>query len=596
MKKEWSKKIFATMLSAAMAVSMAACGGGEGTGAAEGTGGGGSAGGAETAGEATGEQSRESTASESGQAGTDEVTTITLYPKDAMLQSGVIGGYKGELFAQYGIAVDVWAYSDEKTNAILAGGALPDVMCVSKDNLEIMIEGGMALNLENYLDKLPNLTGNEAIATALNYVRNFNSAGTGELYAIPTVVGNKVTERGITKNMTAVNWKYYAGIGTPEFKDQWELIDVMEQMLEAYPAGADGIENFGIYLNSGSDSTYWGNMNQYLKWFGYEPTELPYLLEADMVHGKYASILDSDSKYYEGLKWYNEVYRRGLMDPDSINSDRATQKAKVDAGYAMVPAGTVQGYEAGGYMPVYMEGQELYQESWNSVYGNDYVMVVSARSENIDAALRYINMMADPDAYMVVQSGPEGDLWYVENGVAYIREDVPAKIANHEAYPLENGEEISLWAASWVIDDASYPTSYTGPDGEPRGTRIDRWDETLDLVYDTENQNEWREMSGYDFIVDQLIDKGAYTIDSELDNLVNFTAIPDDMMQLKIDSIKSIVVDASWKMVYAETEEEFQEIWDKMVEDCSQLGAQEVIDWRLGELENAKKIRDSLSE
>lgn len=125
------------------------------------------------AGKETGDISKNTVSS--GKTNVKDVTTITLYPKDAMLQSGVIGGYKGELFADYGIAVDVWAYSDEKTNAILAGGALPDVMVVSKDNLEIMIEGGMVLNLENYLEALPNLTGNETISAALNYTREYNS-------------------------------------------------------------------------------------------------------------------------------------------------------------------------------------------------------------------------------------------------------------------------------------------------------------------------------------------------------------------------------------------------------------------------------------
>lgn len=119
-------------------------------------------------------------------------------------------------------------------------------------------------------------------------------------------------------NITVLNWKYYKGIGAPEIRDQWDLIDVLEQMLEAYPVAEDGNTNYGVYLNWGSDTTYWGNMNQYLKWFGYEPTELPYLLEADMVHGEYSSILTEDSKYYEGLKWYNEVYHRGLMDPDDM--------------------------------------------------------------------------------------------------------------------------------------------------------------------------------------------------------------------------------------------------------------------------------------
>lgn len=566
-------------LSLTLAATLAACGntGGEGGSTVR------------DSGSAEGTEGKEENAKEGG-----EVTTITLYPMDAMLQSGVVGGYKGELFARHGVALDVWAYSDEKTNAILASGDLPDLMYVSKDNLEVMIEGDMVLNLEEYLDQLPHVQGNETIETALNYVRKFNSAGTGELYGLPTTVGGKSLEYGVTKNMIVINWKYYEGIGAPAFHDQWELIGVMKQMMEAYPVGEDNIPNFGTYLNAGSDTDYWGNMAQYLKWFGYELTNLQFLIETDMVNEKYDSILEEGSKYREGLKWYNTCYREGLLDPDSISNDRATQKAKVDNGYAMVPSGTIQGYS--GYQPVFMEGQKLYQESWNSVYGNNYVLVVNAKSPNIDAALRFLDMLADPDVYMEVFCGPEGDLWYAEDGVAYLREDVSGKIANREAYPLQSGEETVLWATPWIIDDTSHPTSYVGLDGEPRLVRFDRWTEVLDLLYNTEQQNAWRKISGYDFFVDEAMANNAYTLESGLDYVVNFATIPDDQMKLTLDALKDIVVNASWQMVYAQTDEQFDQIWDQMVEDCEGLNAQEIIDWRIADLEKARQTRDSLSK
>ena len=583
MRKKGLSRALGLVLAAVMTASLAGCG--QSGGASEPA--------AQT--EASAAQTAESTEAaetEGSDTASGEVTTITLYPKDAMLQSGVVGGYKGDILAQYGVALDVWAYSDEKTNAILASGSLPDVMYVTKDNLEIMIESGMVLNLEDYLDQLPNLTGNEIIQTALNYNREYNSAGTGQLYAIPTVVGKKVLEYGVTKNMIAINWEYYKGIGAPEFKDQWELIDVMKQMVEAYPTGDDGIPNYGTYLNAGSDTEYWANITSYLKWFGYEPTNLAYLLETDMVNAEYYSILNEDSKYHEGLEWYNTLYREGLMDPDSINSDRATQKAKVDNGYAMVPSGTLQGY--GGYQPVYMPNQSLYQESWNSIYGTDFMIVVNAKSDHIDAALKFINMLADPDAYMQVMCGPEGDLWYEEDGVAYIQDGLAEKVANGEEYFLENGEDTSLWSIPWVIDDTSHPTSYVGPDGEPRAVRFDRWNEVLDLIYNTEQQNEWRDITGYEFFVDQAMANDSYILESDLDYVANFAAIPDDTMKLTLDALRDVVVNASWQMVYAESDEEFDAIWNQMVEDCNGLGAQDVIDWRLQELEKAVEIRDSL--
>ncbi len=527
----------------------------------------------------------------------EDVTTVTLYPSDANLQSGLVGGYKADVFADRGLAVEVWTYSDEKTNAILASGELPDLMYVTRDNLEIMIEAGMVLDLEDYLDQMPHVMEKEELQTAMNFVRKFESNGTGILYAMPTLVGGKSLEYGITKNMTVVNWKYYYGIGCPEIKDQWQLLDVMEEMLKAYPVGEDGIQNQGTYLNAGSDTEYWANITEYLKWFGYEPTELKYLLESDMINAEYKSILNDDSKYKEGLKWYNQAYRRGLLDPDSISTDRQTQKAKVDNGHAMVTSGTTQGYAR--YKPIYMENQKIYQESWNSIYGGKYLLVVNAKSKNIDAAIQFIDMLADADAYFEVMNGPEGDaVWYLdENGVCQLQQEYLDNYGKtDQKTTLSNGEVLSRWSTPWLIEGNTYYTSYVGPEGENRGIGVESWSELLDLVYNTEEWNQWKEFSGYDYYTDQVMDIGNYYLTSDLDYITNFTSIPDDMMKLTIDALRDVVVNASWKMVYAESDEEFESLWSQMVKDCEDLGAQDIIDWRLDDLAAAKEVRDSLQE
>ena len=66
-------------------------------------------------------------------------------------------------------------------------------------------------------------------------------------------------------------------------------------------------------------------------------------------------------------------------------------------------------------------------------------------------------------------------------------------------------------------------------------------------------------------------------------------------MQLTIDSIKDVVTTASWKMVYAESDADFDALWNQMVSDCEGLGAEDIISWRLADIENAKTIRDSLA-
>ena len=115
--------------------------------------------------------------------------TITLYPSSANLTSGIVSGIRGEFLAERGYQLEVWANSPEKTNAILASGDLPDIMYVSQDNFEVMVEEGMLLNLDEYKDELPHVYALEYADEAFGNVRETLSAGTGGLYGLPNYIG-----------------------------------------------------------------------------------------------------------------------------------------------------------------------------------------------------------------------------------------------------------------------------------------------------------------------------------------------------------------------------------------------------------------------
>ena len=167
-----------------------------------------------------------------------ELTTITIYPQNSNLTSGKVGGWLGDFFAEFGLEIEVWAYSDDKTNAILASGDLPDIMYLNEKIYETMINAGMLMNLEAHLDKMPNVMNNQALPTALNYVRKYRSAGTDQLWFMPVSVGIKDGSGDETERYALrLNWEFYEGIGAPPIKDIWALIPVMKQMLEKYPAG-----------------------------------------------------------------------------------------------------------------------------------------------------------------------------------------------------------------------------------------------------------------------------------------------------------------------------------------------------------------------
>ncbi|SFG43336.1 hypothetical protein [Oribacterium sp. WCC10] len=578
MKKKVFKRLLSMLVTSGVVLSLAACGGGDNVPAI-------GASGAESA----------SAASENG------VPTISLYPSAANLQSGVVGGFKGEYFAERGFNVDVWAYSDEKTNAILASGDLPDVMYIPANRLDTMIESGMLLNLDDYLDKMPHLKEFKEAEPALNYIRKFKSAGTGSIYGLTTDIGTNYAKYKMSdsteRNALKLRWDVYDEIGAPEINSMDDVLDVMEKMLKAHPTEEDGTTCYGTVLNNGSDSEYFANMTMWYRMQGYKEDQLPYLLEADMVNGKFTSILDKDSMYYKGLKWYNEAYRRGLMDPDSINNDRPTQKVKVDNGYAMVPSGYLPGW-ADKYLEYYVPGTHLYY-NYDQKYGNSNVMIgINANTENLDACLKFLDMLCDPDAFLWVRSGPEGEIWQVdENGVASLTdkaiESIKINGSERSGFTLESGEVVELWNTPWIIANG-VETKYKDKDGNFRCCTTAGWPEMREFDAEKESFKAWQKTTGYNSWQELLQDKGALTTSSDLDNLRNFTSIPDDTMKLTIDAIKDKVVNASWQMVYAKDDASFDELWQQMVSDCEGLGAKDIIEWRLNDIENAKKIRDSL--
>ena len=528
------------------------------------------------------------------------VTTVTVYPPDATVTSGNPPSYINRWFNEMGLDVQVWAYSAEKTNAILASGDLPDVMYVTYKDLQTMIESGMILNLEEHLEKMPHVTADPVIMTAVNYVRQFRSAGTNQLWAIPALINVQTEGTDTGRNAVKVRWDVYHAIGAPEIKDVYDLIPLMKQMMEYLPAAEDGTKTWGTCLNAGTDSLYWRSIELWYKWHGYELDNLQYLLETDMFNGKYVSILEAgrDSLYYKGLKFYNTCFREGVLDPDSIHNDRNTQAAKVVTSSAiMVPGGSTPGWQWN-YLPIHLENQNIYAENWGSPYGGDMFFVINPKTENIDACLKFIDTMADADFYFRIYNGTEDmGMWYTgEDGLVYPTERGFNRVVNpdEENSKFTTGEEANMWLDR-PVRSFTHALSYIGPEGPRRARGMAMWSEIEEALNQSEKNTQWMERFGYKNFTELLKDKNAYLLTSPLTNVASFCAPVDEWTQLTLDALRDVMVTGSWKMVYAETDAEFDAIWDQMMKDCADLGGADIISTRLDDLAKAKEIKDSLS-
>ena len=183
-----------------------------------------------------------------------EPVTITMYPLNANLQSGTVGGWLGEYLLSKGIILEIWPYSDEKFTAMVTGGQLPDILYIPVEaDVAALSDSGLLMDLGPYLDKMPHLN-TEPQKVAQNYIKEFVTDDV--LNVLPLNVGNTGVAAAIDteRNAVKLHWETYTSIGAPEINTWDDLINVLKQMKEAYPKSPQGEETYGarLYANDGT--------------------------------------------------------------------------------------------------------------------------------------------------------------------------------------------------------------------------------------------------------------------------------------------------------------------------------------------------------
>ena len=531
-------------------------------------------------------ESSEVKTSESSEEEVADPVKITLFPLNANTTSGEIGGWLGEYLLEHGLIVEILAHGDDKLNALIASGDLPDIVYLpSSVDKKALTESGLLLDLEGYLDKLPHATENEQYVTAMNYTREFVTGG--PLTMLPQNVGPSAY--GTTTGASIkLNWEVYEKIGAPEFSTLEELIPILKQMQEAYPTSPAGDKTYGIHLFTGMDKSYFYSMISVFSVMGYSTTELKYGIETNHVDGSWDWMLEDDSAYKYGLWYLNQLYREGLMDPDSISTERGVQNKRIEAGAALAGWQGVPGYEQHGYYPVYFDEYVLAVGKQGYPYGADTYAAVSAKTENLDAVLKFLDMSVDPEHCRVFYNGPQGGLWD-HNDAGEVVLTAAGEGAWFKGETVNIGEHQYVYFNSpWLL----HPQAIAA-DGEP--VNIPSGKLYKDRQNESEGQNKWVDHYGYPNIRVMLQDKGNEIATFD-ENASKFAATPNDDQNLIISAAKDIIVEASWKMVYAETDADFEKIWDNLVKECDGLGFKKIYDWRVAELQKGLETRDSLAE
>lgn len=504
-----------------------------------------------------------------------------------------------------GVSLNVLPTGDQaaqKLQALMTSGELPDIVIfnTTKD-VENAIRGNMLVNLDEHMDKLPNVKKN--VPVSLQFFRDNISNGIGKVYAIPSFVGP--SDLGNEPSWGPyLRWDLYKKANSPAINTFDDYLTALKKMQDLEPKTKDGKKTYGI--------TLWKDWDKYSMFMATElgPTigidcgdqlgQLPFL-QVDFKNGNTKNILDADSQYIQALKFYYDANQMGLVDPDSLTQTYDTAKSKVTEGRVFFSwwswlndayntkehanADTPTGFAA--VLPAntktLVNGEKKVSTTWP--------IAISSATKNLDACLKYVDFMYSTDGLQLLDNGPEGTTWNTDSNGKPSLTDEGWKHIDDPALEMPEGGKLGDGTRTLGFNGLSL--AFINPTTQEAISYL-LWPSTKkhNVENQTKLQKDWSSVTGYQTTIDYVKAKNMIL---EMPLACNLLPLMTDDISSTSSKIGDIVKVDSWKMIFAKNDAEFQSYYNDMKTKAEGLGIKNVYDWSLKAwnqaLEQAKKYK-----
>jgi multiple sugar transport system substrate-binding protein/putative aldouronate transport system substrate-binding protein len=521
---------------------------------------------------------------------------------------GINGGWwgkmlKDELNMELNIiAPQVAGTGDALYQTRTAAGNLGDLIVVSKARMVDLHQAGLLYDMKPLLDsgRYPNLQDKLHVAYD-KFAEMFDGRG---IYAIPGRVSVKPPTdpagRGLDPEQAVfLRFDWYTDIGAPEIDGLDGLMDVVERMVKAHPTTETGEKTYGFSSFPDWDGNTvrlaremlfcmgYTNASDYI-WMSYDGSKLSYFM-------------DDNGEYKKVLKFMNQAYRKGLLDPDSSTQNWDTHVAKynnggrIAMGYWTFQASTIFSRidltRRSPYAVVPVKGLVVNNVGYNpyGLEGNAYAIGSKARYP--ERIMEFMDWICSPRGILTFNSQIEGVTYEMRNGQPYL---TPFGLDSNP----DKEAPASLGGGSWTegIQRINYPlTHQDDPNPLLNGHLVNSnlWPSTIELNKNVWNTR-WRELYKADNPLELLKQRNLLVVTPGTD--YTSPTSPTDITNMRAQ-LRSITQPAGWQMIYARDDAEFERIWRDMKAQLDDFGYQEVIAFDLKNIQDrAATIRQTLSQ
>ena len=492
---------------------------------------------------------------------------------------------------KFNVTLSLKTYDNESLNLDLSGGNTTDIVQVNDANIEGVVKGKHAVNLEDYKDIAPNIfSDNMNFRNEL--MKTYKSNGDDVQYFVTprvTFDGAEANYGTVLNNGYIVRWDLYKEIGCPEINNDDDYIEALKKMKEIYPETEDGLPVYA--MSAYNDSHLHAYFYKGCLAEGYINLEggiyVQNVTTNELVPDLYDEGVEGDTPFWSGIKFYNKLYREGLLDPDCFITKSEDLKEKYNKGQYL--GGSVNWYY-GTYnenqraadpetlkeyvtLPSYLGwGNEKNLGGWFGKY-----FFVSSHSENVERAVMILDYLQSEEFSRDIDSGVEGRWTTDDSGKPSLTADTVAM--------KTDGSRLYEWKASGIGEgDLSAMCGLDYYNVASDGGLIDLWYDE-DMLDDsmTYAEKDMCSTLGIDIPSDTLKKRVEAGTSIDLGTGINaiqmgLPTTPKNIV--RIDSnCEEITMSAIPSLVQAASDEEFEAAKADLIAQLKDAGAEESVEW-----------------
>ncbi|MCL2527481.1 MAG: hypothetical protein FWE42_03600 [Defluviitaleaceae bacterium] len=476
-----------------------------------------------------------------------------------------------------------------------AAGNLGDLIVIGTHRLRETIHDGLLMDITELAETRMH-SYNALFPGAVERARQLTL--TDSIYALPLQVSTQSPSTPRFSGLIPPTGAFlrqdaYMAIGAPTIYTIENLLTILADMQLALPYTDDGQRTYGFSLYSGpEDDTILHTVAAFAMLYGgmdrFSTTSF-----IDYRNQSVESFLDINGFYFRTLKLYFDANQLGIVDPASPTQSWEELWNKYGQGAVLfswwpwfgmqnfnTPGRAAQGV---GYNFIPIMNQNIHHDYGINPSGPnhpDLVIGIGANAQDPERLIDFIDWLASPEGHQVISAGPEGLTWEMVNNVPVLTEF--GLSAGVHTGNFGDAEVPAAWGGGsfnqgiWhgnITVFSHYGREINPLTGLPFNPVL--WPSASNADV-SRLQSDWTARFGSNTPLDFILDNNMISAPPATDFVK--PADPPGISQIR-DAIRPIVEEASWQMIFAESEAEFYRIWLDMYATAQALGWYEVFEY-----------------